>query len=315
LAAQMKRLLPSALLLILVSWIVVGLVASGGVITWGNPLNPEAIDLLSALTRNLVSVAFLGFMVLTLVLMVINRRILVGMLKQAIIGSGSASRRHSSLLRSMLSLVGFLVPFLIFYYLRVLPADYEGVDTSPLLPPSGKPAGDGNFTSTPWPFLPQPSASTSLIVGYASGIIVLVIAVVGALLVFQAVRETSWGYEEPPQDTPEEALKESALLAVQEAIHGIEEEDFRMAVIKCYRRLCETLEEHGVPSREHQTAREYESKVSDVLDIPTDPLSVLTELFEEARYSLHEIGQKEQNRALSSLVYIRDRLSGVSADV
>jgi len=216
----------------------------------------------------------------------------------------------------MLSLVGFLVPFLIFYYLRVLPADYEGVDASPLLPPSGKPAGDGNFTSTPWPFLPQPSASTSLIVGYASGIIVLVITVVGVLLMFQAVRETSWGYEEPPQDSPEERVKESALLAVQEAIHRIEEEeDFRMAVIKCYRRLCETLEEHGVPSREYQTAREYESTVSDVLDIPTDPLSVLTELFEEARYSLHEIGQKEQNRALSSLVYVRDRLSGVSADV
>ena len=111
-------------------------------------------------------------------------------------------------------------------------------------------------------------------------------------------------------------MKESALLAVQEAIHGIEaEEDFRMAVMRCYRRLCETLEEHGVQSMEYQTAREYESAVSDVLDIPADPLSVLTDLFEEARYSLRKIGEKEQNRALSSLVDIRDHLSGVSADV
>ena len=312
----MKRLLPSAFLLLLVSWIVIGLVASGGVITWSDPLSPEAINLLSALTRNLVSVAFLGFMVLILALMVVERRSLIGVLKQAIIGRGRASRRRSSLWTSLLSLASLLLPFLIFYYLRMLPADSEGVDANPLLPPSGKPAEDGNFTSTPWSIIPQPSASTSIIVGYASGIIVLVIAVVGALIMFQAVRETSWEFEEPPQDSPEERVKESALLAVQEAIHRIEaEEDFRMAVMRCYRRLCETLEEHGVQSMEYQTAREYESAVSDVLDIPADPLSVLTDLFEEARYSLHEIGEKEQNRALSSLVDIRDHLSGVSADV
>ncbi len=284
--------------------------------TWSNPLSPEAISLLSALTRNLVSVAFLGVMVVILVLIVVNRRTMVEMLKQAIAGRGRVSRRESSLWRSVLSLVGILVPFLIFYYLQVLPADSEGVNVNPLLPPSGRPGGDGNFTSTPWPIIPQPSGSTSIIVGYASGIIVLVIAVVGAFIMLQAVRETSWEFEEPPQESPEERVKESALLAVQEAIHRIEaEEDFRMAVMRCYRRLCETLEEHGVPSVEYQTAREYESIVSDVLDIPGDPLSVLTDLFEEARYSLHKIGEKEQNRALSSLVDIRDHLSGVSADV
>jgi len=283
--------------------------------TWSNPLSPEAISLLSALTTNLVSVAFLGVMVLILVLVVVNRRTMVELLKQAIAERGRVSRRKTSLWRSALSLVGILVPFLIFYYLRVLPADSEGVNVNPLLPPSGKPAEDGNFTSTPWPIIPQPSGSTSIIVGYVSGIIVLVIAVVGAFIMLQAVRETGWGYEEPPQDSPEEGVKESALLAVQEAILRIEaEEDFRMAVMRCYRRLCETLEEHGVPSVEYQTAREYESAVSDALDIPTDPLSALTILFEEARYSLHEVGKKEQSRALSSLVDIRDHLSGVSSD-
>lgn len=284
--------------------------------TWSNPLSPEAISLLSALTTNLVSVAFLGVMVLILVLIVANRRTMVEMLKQAIAERGRASRRESSLWRSVLSLVGILVPFLIFYLLQVLPADSEGVDVNPLLPPSGKPAEDGNFTSTPWPIIPQQSSSTSIIVGYASGIIVLIIAVVGAFIMLQAVRETGWEYEEPPQDSPEERAKESALLAVQEAIYRIEaEEDFRMAVMRCYRRLCEALEEHGVPSVEYQTAREYESAVSGVLDIPADPLSALTILFEEARYSLHEIGKKEQSRALSSLVDIRDHLSGVSSNV
>ena len=284
--------------------------------TWSDPLSPEAISLLSALTTNLVSVAFLGIMVLILVLIVVNRRTMVELLKQAIAERGRVSRRKSSLWRSVLSLVGILVPFLIFYYFQVLPADSEGVDVNPLLPPLGKPAEDGNFTSTPWPIIPQPSGSTSIIVGYASGIIVLVIAVVAAFIMLQAVRETGWEYEEPPQDSPQERVKESALLAVQEAIHRIEaEEDFRMAVMRCYRRLCETLEEHGVPSVEYQTAREYESAVSDVLDIPTDPLSALTILFEEARYSLHEIGKKEQSRALSSLVDIRDHLTGVSSNV
>lgn len=155
---------------------------------WSDPLSAEAINLLSALTRNFVSVAFLGFMVVILALIVAERRSLVGMLKQAMIGGGPASRRRSSLLSSILALVSLLVPFLIFYYLRMLPADSEGVDANPLLPPSGKPSGEGNFTSTPWSIIPQPSASISMIVGYVSGIIVLVIAVVGALIMFQAVR-------------------------------------------------------------------------------------------------------------------------------
>ena len=67
----------------------------------------------------------------------------------------------------------------------------------------------------------------------------LAIGVVGALIMFQAVRETSWGLKELPPDGLEESAKESALKAVQEAIHRIErEEDFRTAVIRCYRRLC-----------------------------------------------------------------------------
>ena len=311
----MKRLLPSAFLLMLVSWIVVGFAVSGGAVSWSNPLSPEAVNLLSASIRSLVLTALLGFMVLILVVMVVTRRDLIDVLKEAFVGPERAPRRRSWLGSLLSAIFTLVVLFFIFYFWKS-PAEPEGVDGGPSFPPSGGAGADGNATSTSWPFLPQPSASTSLAVGYAAGIMLLAIGVVGALIMFQAMRETSWGLKELPPDDLEESVKESALEAVQEAIHRIEREgDFRAAVIRCYRRLCETLDEHGVPREKCQTAREYESAVSEILDIPEDPVSTLTDLFEEARYSLHEIGEGEQSRALGSLVDIRDHLSGVSGDV
>jgi hypothetical protein len=278
-------------------------------------LSHEVVSLLSASIRNLVFLALLGFMVMILAFMVVSRRSLIEVLKQAIMGRGRSSRRESILLRALLSSVSLLIPFLVFYFFSRSSASPESGEANPLLPPSGAPVADGNLTSISWPFRPEPSAFVSIGVRYAGVIVAFGIAVVLAFIMFQAVRETTSEYEEMIQDSPEEEVRVSALTAVQEAIRRIEaEEDFRMAVITCYRRLCEILEEHGFPIGEYQTAREYESTVSGVLDVPTESLSTLTGLFEEARYSSHEIGKEERNCALNSLSEIRNCLSGVSAD-
>ena len=141
----MKRLLPSAFLLMLVSWIVIGFAVSGGAVSWSNPFSPEAVNLLSASIRSLVLAALLGFMVLILVVMVVTRRDLIDLVKEAFVGPERA-RRRSSWRGTLLSAIFTLVALSLFLYFRRAPAEPEGVDGGPSFPPSGGASADGNAT-------------------------------------------------------------------------------------------------------------------------------------------------------------------------
>lgn len=73
------------------------------------------------------------------------------------------------------------------------------------------------------------------------------------------------------------------------------------------------LADHGIPIQDHQTAREFGAGVRRVLRIPLQPLMRLTGLFEEARYSLHEIDEEKRDEALQRLTDVRDYLMGEAA--
>lgn len=85
-------------------------------------------------------------------------------------------------------------------------------------------------------------------------------------------------------------------------------EDFRAAILRCYRKLCELLSRHGLGGQESLTPRELESVASEKFGIRQDILGELTALFEEARYSVHDISLEKKQDAIKCLVDIKNTL-------
>jgi len=91
------------------------------------------------------------------------------------------------------------------------------------------------------------------------------------------------------------------------------DDEIRKAIYKAYERMCAVLTDYGYLSRkEAWTAREFEVAVRDALPwVPDDLLDELTTLFEEARYSDHELSEDYVDRARRCLAGIREALEGV----
>jgi len=86
--------------------------------------------------------------------------------------------------------------------------------------------------------------------------------------------------------------------------------DFRTAVMACYQRMCSLLATRGVSRQEALTAREIEGLALSELGLSRASVDDLTGLFEEARYSKHEIGPVQRDRAVDCLSAIRRELEG-----
>jgi hypothetical protein len=86
--------------------------------------------------------------------------------------------------------------------------------------------------------------------------------------------------------------------------------DFRTAVLACYQRMCSLFATKGVARQEALTPREIEVLALAELGLSQGSVDDLTGLFEEARYSEHEIGPAQRDRALECLGAIRRELEG-----
>ncbi len=84
--------------------------------------------------------------------------------------------------------------------------------------------------------------------------------------------------------------------------------DSRSAIIRCYIEISQYVEEKGVSERESFTPREFRVRVADVFDITQEPLVVLTELFEKARYSPHPLSDEERDMAIGSMEDIKAQM-------
>jgi hypothetical protein len=72
--------------------------------------------------------------------------------------------------------------------------------------------------------------------------------------------------------------------------------DHRLRVIRAYHRASYDLIDHGAKSEKDMTPSEFADNAKNQLDVPEKPLGTLTDLYEEARYSEHEIlGDKSED--------------------
>jgi hypothetical protein len=86
------------------------------------------------------------------------------------------------------------------------------------------------------------------------------------------------------------------------------EPDPRRAVIAAFARLERALASSGLPRRAPETAEEYVARILDRLEVDRAPVRTLTDLFERAKFSQHEVTEAMREDAIAALTRIRDDL-------
>jgi Domain of unknown function (DUF4129) len=102
--------------------------------------------------------------------------------------------------------------------------------------------------------------------------------------------------------------------SIGDAIEDLEAEpDARRAVIAAYARMESVLARHGLHRTPSETPLEYLRRLLLGLTTRGDAVEALTGLFEEARFSRHQIDSRMKRDAIAALVSIRDDLQGAVA--
>jgi hypothetical protein len=140
-------------------------------------------------------------------------------------------------------------------------------------------------------------------------------AVVGGGLVLLAFVLLRRRREDELEDEEEpETVEEELTMVVSDAIDDLRSEaDARRAVIAAYARMEEVLGQHGQPRHPSEAPFEYLARVLLRLRVRPAAVQDLTELFERAKFSTHEIDQRMKERAIAALISVRDDLQPVPA--
>lgn len=105
-------------------------------------------------------------------------------------------------------------------------------------------------------------------------------------------------------------MKMDAMEVVQQAIVGLKSErEYHETILQCYKRMCMLLSGAGFGMAPAETAREFAETISTNLRIGAEAVKSLTFLFEEARYSSHEISEDKRMTALGHLESLERALS------
>lgn len=86
------------------------------------------------------------------------------------------------------------------------------------------------------------------------------------------------------------------------------EADPRRAVIAAYAQMERVLARHGLPRDPAEAPFEYLGRMLAELEVRPEAVLALTELFERARFSHHEIDAAMKDEAIDALVSVRDEL-------
>ncbi len=111
-------------------------------------------------------------------------------------------------------------------------------------------------------------------------------------------------------DDSELEMKMTAAEVVRQAITGLRAaRAYHETILQCYKLMCKVLSSTGINGEPAETAREFAETISIRLELGKDAVRGLTFLFEEARYSDHEIPEEKRNIALNHLKSLEQILS------
>lgn len=104
-----------------------------------------------------------------------------------------------------------------------------------------------------------------------------------------------------------EVIEDSLSSTLDRAIVDIDEgEDVRTTIIRCYREMSRFLERMGAKNEVSMTPREFQNIIIEEMPGAENMISEITFLFEEARYSPHELGERERDKVLQHLKELKE---------
>jgi len=110
------------------------------------------------------------------------------------------------------------------------------------------------------------------------------------------------------------ANRKRGLEGVEHAIRDVESKDLgdpRTRIMSCYGRMIKSAADTGITIEADQTARELEDQIRRLFGLKGPSIGELTQIFEEARYSLHIMTEEDCDRALVCLLQIKEDLGSV----
>jgi hypothetical protein len=203
-------------------------------------------------------------------------------------------KRGSGLLANLLVVVALVALALLVLAVRHTRGDRLGEKVVPVLPqkPTRKPLrGSDREPRFQWPVL-------------------VVFAGLGAagVAAYVARRRSRGALTERP------GLAAELSAALDDALDGVRSEtDPRRAVIKAYARMEAILAAYGLPRLLHETPYEYLARALETVAASAGSAGRLTDLYERARFSDHEIDRTMREDAIVALTAIRDELRAATA--
>jgi len=169
--------------------------------------------------------------------------------------------------------------------------------------------GDATVPSNPFGLAGILPNISSLVQNGWFSIAFLGLLVVGGLVLVQSARVAM---KEISEMNIQElhTRRAEGLQATQDAIKLVDEValDPRSRIINCFQLLVSAVSRLGVPVSSDQTARELERAIRSTFALDGSAANELTQLFEEARYSIHDINDEDAARARQHLESIADEL-------
>ena len=245
--------------------------------------------------------------VLTIYLLVVlyNARAIIELLASFLLGNRKQDGSGKSWMTIVGYAIGLFLVFLFFLSLTRLQSVLRAVQTAV----AGTWAAFG-ITQT----LPAQSVTTppnSYLVYYVVLLFIAIVLVSFTLFLGGIGTAYRWAREEhSPFET--KLVRQETLRVVEGAVRDLKlAGDYRETILKCYVQMCNVLSLHGFRIGLQETAREFSSGVSDKLGLGGDFVRGLTFLFEEARYSNHQIDDTKRASALSQLESLERSLGSV----
>jgi hypothetical protein len=116
-----------------------------------------------------------------------------------------------------------------------------------------------------------------------------------------------------PRPRARNELAEQLELVLSDTLEDLESErDPRRAVIRAYARMETVLAAHGLPRNPAEAPLEYLARVLRELHVRAAAAHALTELFERAKFSQHEIDRARKDEAIAALATVRDDLKAAA---
>src|SRR4030095_6782060 len=111
-------------------------------------------------------------------------------------------------------------------------------------------------------------------------------------------------------DAPDAAVLGSAVRAGEAALTTAA--DPRMAIIACYEAMEAVLTEHGSARNESDTPTEFLDRAVGAGLIRSDAAGTLTDLFREARFRHHPLGERDREGDIGALARLRAEVDQIA---